>query len=147
MESLFFFSFALAAIGTWAWAIWPTARRKIRPGSVIGSEYYGVWATLVIMILNTLGLLPLGGWLGMAVFNILFLYQCIIMVVSGCKTLNLKTTVTGCVLFAVIAMARYTDLFTSLLTRSLVFFIAGAALFSVGLYYSRTRKQIDREIL
>ena len=146
-ESLFFFSFALAAIGTWAWTIWPTAKRKSQPGNVISSEYYGVWATLVIMIFNTLGLLPLRGWLGMAVFNILFLYQCIIMIVSGCKTLNLKTTVTGCVLFAVIAMARYTDLFTSLLTRSLVFFIAGAALFSVGLYYSRTRKQIDREIL
>jgi hypothetical protein len=67
------------------------------------------------------------------------------MIVSGCKTLSLKTTVTGCVLFGVIAMARYTDLFFSLLTRSLVFFIAGAALFSVGLYYSRTKRQIDRE--
>jgi hypothetical protein len=145
MQSLFFFSFALAAIGAWAWAIWPTARRKAQPGSVISSQYYGVWATLTIMILNTLHLLPLGGWLGMAIFNILFLYQCIIMIVSGCKTHNLKTTVTGCMLFAIIAMTRYTDLFFSLLMRSLVFFIAGAALFSVGLYYSRTRKQIDRE--
>jgi len=52
-----------------------------------------------------------------------------------------SATVTGCVLFAVIAMARYTDLFFSLLTRSLVFFIAGAALFSVGIYFSRTKKQ------
>jgi len=145
MQSLFFFSFALAAIGAWAWAIWPTVKKKAQPGNVISSLYYGVWATLTIMILNTLGLLPLGGWLGMAVFNILFLYQCIMMIVIGCKTLNLKITVIGCVLFAVIAMARYTDLFFSLLTRSLVFFIAGAALFSVGLYYSRTRKQIDRE--
>jgi uncharacterized membrane protein len=81
--------------------------------------------------------------MGMAVFNILFLYQCILMIINGCKKLNLKTTVAGCVLFAVIAMARYTDLFFSLLTRSLVFFIAGAVLFSVGLYYSRTKKQID----
>ena len=63
---------------------------------------------------------------------------------NGCKTLNLKATVTGCVLFAVIAMARYTDLFHSLVARSLVFFIAGAALFSVGLYYSRSRKQVER---
>jgi hypothetical protein len=145
MESLFFFSFALAAIGTWAWAIWPTAKRKSQPGSVVSGDYFGIWVTLAIMILNTLGLLSLGGWLGMAVFNILFLYQCIMMIVSGCKTLSLKTTVTGCVLFAVIAMARYTDMFFSLLTRSLVFFIAGAALFSVGLYYSRTKRQFDRE--
>jgi hypothetical protein len=51
------------------------------------------------------------------------------------------------VLFAVIAMARYTDLFVNLLTRSLVFFIAGAALFSVGIYYSKTKKQIERETI
>jgi uncharacterized membrane protein len=144
MESLFFFSYALAAIGTWAWAIWPAHRKKFWPHNLIRREYYGVWITLALIILNTLGLIPLKGWLGMAAFNILFLYHCIMMIVSGCKTLNLKTTVIGCVLFAVIAMARYTDLFFSLLPRALVFFIAGAALFSVGLYYSRTKKQIDR---
>ena len=147
MESLFFFSYALAAISTWAWAIWPTRKKTARPETRIGRDYYSVWVTLALIILNTLGLVPLSGWLGMAVFNILFLYQCIMMIVSGCKTLNLKTTVTGCVLFAVIAMARYTDLFVSLLTRSLVFFIAGAVLFSVGLYYSRTKRQIERESL
>ena len=145
LQSLFFFSFALAAIGMWAWAIWPTPKTKSQPLKALSAEYYGVMATLSIMILNTLGLIPLRGWLGMAVFNILFLYQCVIMIITGCKTLSLKTTVTGCVLFAVIAFARYTDLFVSLLTRSLVFFIAGAALFSVGIYYSRTKKQIERE--
>jgi uncharacterized membrane protein len=145
LQSLFFFSFALAAIGMWAWAIWPTPKTKGQPLKALSAEYYGVMATLSIMILNTLGLIPLRGWLGMAVFNILFLYQCVIMIITGCKTLSLKTTVTGCVLFAVIAFARYTDRFVSLLTRSLVFFIAGAALFSVGIYYSRTKKQIERE--
>ena len=145
LQSLFFFSFALAAIGMWAWAIWPTSKTKGQPPKALSAEYCGVMATLCIMILNTLGLIPLWGWLGMAVFNIIFLYQCVMMIIAGCKTLNMKTTVTGCVLFAVIAFARYTDLFVSLLTRSLVFFIAGAALFSVGIYYSRTKKQIERE--
>lgn len=141
LPSLFFFSFALAAIALWTWAIWPVSRKKSPAIRALSIETYGILATLVIMILNTLGLLPLKGWLGMAVFNFLFLYQCIMMIVIGCKNLSLKTTVTGCVLFAVIAMARYTDLFFSLLTRSLVFFIAGAALFSVGIYFSRTKKQ------
>ena len=147
MESLFFFSFALAAIGMWAWALWPAAKNKRRPNNALSFEYYGVMATLSIMILNTLDVLPLRGWLSMAVFNILFLYQCIMMIITGCRKLNLRTTATGCVLFAVIAMARYTDLFVSLLTRSLVFFIAGTALFSVGIYYSRTKRQIERETL
>jgi len=147
MQSLFFFAFALAAIGMWAWAIWPAPATTRQAPKALSAEYYGVWATLCIMILNSLGLLPLWGWLGMAVFNILFLYQCIMMIITGCKNLSLRTTVTGCVLFAVIAFARYTDLFVSLLTRSLVFFIAGAALFSVGIYYSKTKKQIEREAI
>ena len=144
LQSLYFFSFALAAIAAWAWAIWPAPGKKGQPNGALRPEYYCVMATLALMILNTLGLIPLKGWLGVAVFNLLYLYQCVIIIMNGCKTLNLKTTVTGCVLFAVIAMARYTDLFHSLVARSLVFFIAGAALFSVGLYYSRSRKQVER---
>ena len=147
LQSLFFFSFALAAIGMWAWAIWPTPKTKGQPSLALSAEYYGVMAALCIMILNTLGLIPLRGWLGMAVFNIIFLYQCVMMIITGCKILSLKITVTGCVLFAAIAMARYTDLFVSLLTRSLVFFIAGAALFTVGIYYSKSKKQIERETI
>ena len=77
----------------------------------------------------------------MAVFNILALYQAFMMISTGCRGLSLKTTVAGCVLFAAITLARYTDLFVSLLARSLVFFIAGAGLFAVGMYYSRARKQ------
>jgi hypothetical protein len=42
-------------------------------------------------------------------------------------------------------MTRYTDLFVSLLTRSLVFFITGAALFAVGIYYSKTKKQMQEK--
>ncbi len=145
LQSLFFFSFALAAIGAWMWALWPTPKNQRQPNQALSAEYIGVLATLGLMILNTLGLIPLKGWLGMAVFNVIFIYQCIILIMTGCKTLNLKITVTGCLLFAAIAMARYTDLFVSLVTRSLVFFIAGAALFSVGIYYSRTKKLIEQK--
>jgi uncharacterized membrane protein len=145
LQSLYFFSFALAAIAAWAWAIWPSPGKKGQPSAALSPEYYGVMATLALMVLNTLGLIPLKGWLSMAVFNLLFLYQCITMIMNGCKTLNLKITVTGCILFAAIAMARYTDLFQSLVARSMVFFIAGAVLFSVGLYYSRVRKQVGQK--
>ena len=85
------------------------------------------------------------GWLGMGIFNLLFLFQAIMMIANGCRDLNLRITATGCVLFAIITFTRYTDLFVSLLTRSMVFLIAGAALFSVGLYYSKTKKQTQRE--
>ena len=68
---------------------------------------------------------------GMGIFNLLFLYQAFMMIVNGCRDLNLKLTATGCVLFAVITFTRYTDLFVSLLSRSMAFLIAGAALFAM----------------
>jgi hypothetical protein len=144
-ENLIFFAFALAVVGFWVWAILPVSKKQQPLKDSFRKEYYGVLASFVLIFLNVLGVIRLGGVLGMAVFNLLLLYQAIIMIAAGCKDLNLKFTTTGCVLFAVIAFARYTDLFTSLLARSLVFFVAGAALFSVGIYYSKTKKRIQRE--
>ncbi|MBI5578440.1 MAG: DUF2157 domain-containing protein [Deltaproteobacteria bacterium] len=145
LESILFFAFALGAACLWAWAIWPLSKKQQPYEEGFRKEYYGVLVAFILVLLNVLGVIKLGGWLGMAVFNTLLLYQAIMMISTGCKDLNLKTTATGCVLFAAITFARYTDLFVSLLARSLVFFIAGAALFSVGIYYSKTRKQIQRE--
>ena len=84
MQSLFFFSFALAAIAMWAWAIWPTPKIKSQSHRALSAEYYGVMAALCIMILNTLYMAPLSGWPGMVVFNLLFLYQCVFMIIAGC---------------------------------------------------------------
>jgi uncharacterized membrane protein len=144
-ESLFFFGFASGVLGFWAWALWPASPHRESLRKAFRREYYGVMASFLLIFLNVLGVIRLGGWPVMAVFNLLLLYQCVMMIVTGCKDLNLKITATGCALFAAITFARYTDLFVSLLARSLVFFIAGAALFSVGLYYSRTKKQAERE--
>jgi uncharacterized membrane protein len=144
-ESSLFFAFALGVVCLWAWAIWPPSKEKQPYKDVFRKEYYGVLAAFVLILLNVLGVIKLGGWLGMAVFNTLLLYQATMMISTGCKDLNLKMTATGCVLLTAITFARYTDLFVSLLARSLVFFIAGAALFSVGIYYSKTRKQLQRE--
>ena len=101
--------------------------------------------TLLIIVLNTLGVLGLKGWAGAAVFNTVYLFHSIMLIVTGCKELNVKSTTVGCLLLAFIAMARYTDLFVSLLARSSVFLIMGAALFAVGFYYSRTKKQLQEE--
>ena len=101
--------------------------------------------TLLLVVLNTLGVLGLKGWAGAAVFNIIFLFHSIMLIVTGCKKLDLKSTTAGCLLVAFISMARYTDLFVSLLARSSVFLLLGAALFAVGLYYSRTKKQLQEK--
>lgn len=144
-DSLLFFGFALGAAGLWIWALWPPSKKPPPYRELFRLEYYGVLAAFILIFLNVVGGINLGGWPGMVVFNLLLLYQAVMMIAIGCRNLDLKTTTSGCVLFAVITFARYTDLFVSLLSRSLVFLIAGAALFSVGLYYSKTKKHFQRE--
>jgi uncharacterized membrane protein len=144
-QSIIFFAFALGVVGTWVLAIWPIPGKPKPLKEIFQKQYYGVLTAFTLILLNVLGVIEFGGWLAMGIFNMLFLYQAIMMIAIGCKDLNLKMTATGCVLFAVITFTRYADLFVSLLTRSMVFLIAGAALFSVGIYYSKTKKQTQRE--
>jgi len=145
-DGFYFFGFALAAAALWLWAL--RIGRSDRPsdGTLSGPEDYLIPAALALVFLNCLGLLNLQGWTGVAVFNLLFLCHCIIMILSGCKSSDLGLTAAGCLLFALITATRYTDLFTSLLARSLVFFLSGAALFAVGFYFSRTKKTAARKI-
>ncbi len=146
-QSIIFFAFALGVVAIWVLASLPVTGKQQPLKKIFQKEYYGVLAAFVLMLISGAGLIELGGWLGMGIFNVLFLYQAIMMIANGCRELNLKITATGCVLFAIITFTRYTDLFVSLLARSMVFLIAGAALFSVGLYYSKTKRQTQREAL
>jgi len=142
---IYFFSFSTAAIGLLIWALWPVFQRPQNAPADFSIDYYGVLIALLLIVLNTLGVLGLKGWAGAAVFNIIFLFHSIMLIVTGCKKLDIKSTTAGCLLVAFISMARYTDLFVSLLARSSVFLIMGAALFAVGLYYSRTKKQLQEK--
>jgi len=139
---IFFFIFAAAALGSLTWSFWPTVRRKRSEPVYFPMDRCGVLITLLAVVLNTLGVLDLKGWTGAAVFNVVYLFHSIRLITAGCRELDLKSTTAGCLLLAVITLARYTDLFVSLLARSSVFLIMGAALFAVGLYYSRTKKQL-----
>jgi len=142
---IYFFSFSIAAIGLLIWAFWPVIQRPQNTLADVRIDCYGVLITLLLVVFNTLGVLGLKGWTGAAVFNMIFLFHGIMLIVSGCKKLDIKSTTVGCLLVAIISMARYTDLFVSLLARSSVFLLMGAALFAVGLYYSRTKKQLQEK--
>jgi len=139
--AIYFFSFSAVAIGLLIWSFWTAFHHKNEAPADFRIDYWGVPVTLLIVVLNTLGVLGLKGWAGAVVFNIIFVFHSIMLIAAGCRELDLKATTTGCLLLALIAMARYTDLFVSLLARSSVFLVMGAALFAVGLYYSRTKKQ------
>ena len=127
------------------WSFWAAVQQKKPAAADFRIDACGVLLTLLIVVLNTMGVLGLKGWTGAAVFNLLFLFHSIMLIVAGCKESDLRFTTAGCLLLASISLARYTDLFVSLLARSSVFLIMGAALFAVGIYYSRTKKRLQEK--
>jgi len=139
----YFFILAAAALGLLVWSYWPVFHKQNRVSAAMRIDDYGVLVTLLVIVLNTLGVLGLKGWASAALFNIVFLFHSIMLIVAGCKELDLKSTTAGCLLVALISVTRYTDLFVSLLARSAVFLLMGAALFAVGMYYSRTKRQLQ----
>ncbi len=145
LESVYFFSFSAVAIGLFVWLLWLYFKSPKNVPTNLNINFYGVLITLCVAVLNTVGVIGLKGWAGAAVFNMIYLFHSIALIVTGCRSLNVKLTTIGCLLFAFISIARYTDLFVSLLARSSVFLIMGAALFSAGFYYSRNKKQLQEK--
>ena len=78
-------------------------------------------------------------------FNLVCLAVAVTWMVRGCRFGNLRQTVLGSLVLAVVIMARFHDLPGSLATRGLVFVALGAVLFAEGFYYRklRAREQED----
>lgn len=82
-----------------------------------------------------------GGWPVVLSFNAIVLGLAALLILEGSEHLRPKLVAAGCLLFAMVAFGRYVDLFTSLLVRAAVFVVLGAALFSVGNFYARSRRR------
>lgn len=85
-----------------------------------------------------------GAWVVLG-FNLLLLGMSVWLMVDGARNANRRHMVQGSLLFALLAAARYTDLFDSLIARALVFLLVGAALFAVSHFYQRNKRQVSRE--
>jgi len=91
------------------------------------------------------------GWIHLSygvlssIMNLVFMGHCLLFILHGSQQQRGWEVAAGCVLFAALVFARYTDLFDSLLSRSLVFLILGAALFVVGNFYSRHKKIVNAQ--
>ncbi|MFO7593746.1 MAG: DUF2157 domain-containing protein [Pseudomonadota bacterium] len=75
-------------------------------------------------------------------FNVVLLALSVWMMIEGARNANRKHMVRGSILFALLAAARYTDLFESLVARAVVFLLVGAALFAVSHFYQRNKRQV-----
>ena len=81
------------------------------------------------------------GWLAAGCFNLAFLALSAAWMGRGCRGALVQPTVLGSLMFAALAIARYFDLFESLLVRGLVFLVVGGVLFGEGILFLRARRR------
>jgi len=83
-------------------------------------------------------------WVVAGVFNLVFLALAAMWMGRGCRSGLVGPTVLGSLLFVALAVARYFDLFESLLVRGLMFLLVGAVLFAEGLLFTRARRRAKK---
>lgn len=140
-SSVYVLVIATAAITAWLWAILPVSQVKDDLNRFYRIDHFAVPITVLAVILNFGWLSEFDGWAGALVFNAIFLFQSIMLISYGCRSVNSKLTAAGTVLLAFLAFARYSDLFDSLLVRSVVFLAIGAGIFFIGMRYSKRKKE------
>jgi len=85
------------------------------------------------------------GWAIALPFNAIVLGLAALLILEGSRHLQPLRVGVGCLIFALIAVSRYTDLFSSLLVRAAVFVALGGGLFFVGSFYARQRRLSQQE--
>jgi len=106
-------------------------------------------AGLLLCYLVGPGWWKLNGMILAFVMNLLFVGHCLLFILHGSRIQRGGEVAVGCLLFSALVFARYSDLFESLLSRSLVFLVLGASLFVVGNFYSRhkpARVPVQQEV-
>ena len=133
--------FLLIAVGLWVATLWPLQDLRERFGRSFRWDYLAAPLALVIYALQYFGIVRLQGFLATAPYNLLILFVAIMLMQRGFRDLNLRAAVTGSVLLSALAIARYTDLFQSLLARAAIFLLVGGMMLGVGIFFARSRKE------
>ena len=82
-----------------------------------------------------------GGWTIALPFNAIVLGLAALLILEGSERLRPWQVGAGCLVFALVTVSRYVDLFSSLLMRAAVFVALGVGLFLVGNFYTRQRRR------
>jgi uncharacterized membrane protein len=141
-------SFGLMACG-WAALAGTMLVRRGRAGGAEPCEDavpFEVWLlplTLVAVHILVFSGMGLEGWGIAGLVNLVLLGVAAAWMARGCTEGQLRPTVLGSLLFVALGLARYFDLFESLLWRGLVFLAVGAILFGEGALYRRARRAAE----
>ena len=103
-------------------------------------DHLAVPLALILYGLQFFGVLKLQGALSTAPYNLLILFSAVMLMLRGFQTLNLRSAIMGSLLLTALAVARYVDLFHSLLARAAVFLVVGGMMLGIGVFFARARK-------
>lgn len=141
IEGAVYFSVsAILALAAWIVTVLPVEKIKENVQNLFRNGLIGVPAAIVLYLVIALGLPGMEIWGAASLFNIVFLFHSVMLILEGCRSVRFNVTVAGCLLFALVAVSRYVDLFESLLVRSIVFLVVGAALFGVSAFFARAKR-------
>jgi uncharacterized membrane protein len=133
-------AFTIGATGLWIAALRPFGGLKERYAR--DQQYHRLIVPVVFALSVLIGLRVVDtyGGLPRLAYNLLFLAYAVLLMLQGFRTGRTRSAVVGCILLAAFTVARYTDLFHSLLARSAVFFIIGALMIGAGYFFTRKGK-------
>jgi uncharacterized membrane protein len=132
--------FIAIALVLWAFALRPFTDIKERISEGLRIDHLAVPLALVLYSLQFFGVLKLQGTLSTAPYNLLILFSAIMLMLRGFQTLHLRTAIMGSLLLTALAVARYVDLFHSLLARAAVFLVIGGMMLGIGVFFARARR-------
>lgn len=128
------FAGAVTLLGRNGWVLLDTYRRW---------QLALIGVGLAIVLLCMFSQSRIGGWTIALPFNAMVLGLAALLILEGSERLRPWQVGAGCLIFALITVSRYADLFSSLLVRAAVFIALGAGLFLVGNFYAGRRRQVQ----
>jgi len=134
----YFAGSVIAVLVLWVSVFIAGRRPAVRPWQLAD---LGSLAGLTLVLLLVLGGWTRGEWLLAAPFNLLFLVHAILLIVEGARRARLMQVVPGCLLFTLLVVSRYLDLFDSLIARGMAFLLMGGAIFVAGNLYARGKRR------
>ncbi len=137
---VWFTLFLVVALGLWAFALRPFREIMERVRDDLRPDYVAVPLALILYSLQFFGILKLKGMTATAPFNLLILFSAVVLMLRGFKALHLRSAIMGSLLLTALAIARYTDLFHSLLARAAVFLLVGGMMIGIGVFFARARR-------
>lgn len=127
----------LLVLGLWL-------RRRRLEGALWLAE--GIWLLVILPLLagawSVNDGLPWLRGVQMVLINLLTLGLSLWMMISGASEVKRRRLVWGALLFGLLVIMRYLDLFDSLIVRGLVFLLLGIGLFALSHWYRRNKREV-----